>query len=73
MFDENHSDIIIPVIRRVYPQLLAEDIIGVQPMTVFESGYVYTPYIPLLLTKTEIEDTFVPTKYELPDDLFIIE
>jgi hypothetical protein len=41
------SKIIIPMIRRVYPELLTEEIVGVQPMSgpvglAFAMNYVYT-------------------------------
>jgi hypothetical protein len=41
------SKIMIPMIRRVYPELLIEEIVGVQPMSgpvglAFAMNYVYT-------------------------------
>ena len=33
---ENYNRVIIPVIREVYPNTIAKDIVGVQPMTIGE-------------------------------------
>lgn len=46
----NFERFAFPIIRSVFPQLIAEELVSVQPMSMIESGYAFSPYIPIQVT-----------------------
>ena len=42
--------LMIPILRTALPKLMAQEIVGVQPMS---AGAVFAPYIPKVMTKSK--------------------
>ncbi len=44
--------LMIPILRTALPKLMAQEIVGVQPMS---NGAFYAPYIPKVMTKSKYQ------------------